>query len=634
LTPLHVAARSEYAGWDICFALLSKGANINARDIKGNIPADLAVVAEQSTKVAFLSSQNNNNDEDGIPGVQSPIAQPTKSVASPPTRDAADEMLKRSLADVACSEAVAYDEYGFEMNSSESTLIPESSRSEKQERQCATKWITFIKDPKEWERAQKKGAGKIRDMVYHGIPRSVRGDVWCLLMTSERTKGMYASDYYQQLLAKHSNCMEEIDKDIARTFRAHELFATPFGDGQKMLQNILRAYSVYDSEVGYCQGMSEIAAVCLMNMSEVDSFWALVELMAGPKYAMRELFLPEMRAISSFFNVLSRLVEQHLPKLHDHFEDLGVNPCLFATKWFMTMFSGVLPFGFVVRLWDVIIYEGTELLFTVALRILELVQKKLLSMPFEDILQNLLSLKHIHQYFDSVDAFITTVTRHPISHNEISQLKLEQTVESFKSPPQQFAKSNTRPLVDTSLDDSVTPLAKSSSTLLDSSPSTSPGNNAQKDTGLTMFPCGYDVNLQQNRTLAQSAPLMIRPQPKPTSSSPGSPSNGSGPEASPVVFSPPLPCSTQVTAQPQQQPQHQVTKNRAAAAVAATIMPSPSPTINSSASKQTNPVTAYTSTPPTTTGSTTQGSATTPQQTAPAVRSPSSAVLLGRIKFS
>lgn len=46
------------------------------------------------------------------------------------------------------------------------------------------------------------------------------------------------------------------------------------------------AYSMYNQEVGYCQGMSQIAALLLMYLNEEDAFWALSALMASSKYAM------------------------------------------------------------------------------------------------------------------------------------------------------------------------------------------------------------------------------------------------------------------------------------------------------------------------------------------------------------
>lgn len=38
--------------------------------------------------------------------------------------------------------------------------------------------------------------------------------------------------------------------------------------------------------LGYCQGMSQIAALLLMYLNEEDAFWGLSNLMADPKWAM------------------------------------------------------------------------------------------------------------------------------------------------------------------------------------------------------------------------------------------------------------------------------------------------------------------------------------------------------------
>ena len=43
---------------------------------------------------------------------------------------------------------------------------------------------------------------------------------------------------------------------------------------------------MYNTELGYCQGMSQIAALLLMYLNEEDAFWALSVLMAGNMYNM------------------------------------------------------------------------------------------------------------------------------------------------------------------------------------------------------------------------------------------------------------------------------------------------------------------------------------------------------------
>jgi len=65
------------------------------------------------------------------------------------------------------------------------------------------------------------------------------------------------------------------------------MFRLRYNGRQKALFHVLAAYSMYNTEVGYCQGMSQIAALLLMYLiEEEDAFWALSQLMAGQKYAM------------------------------------------------------------------------------------------------------------------------------------------------------------------------------------------------------------------------------------------------------------------------------------------------------------------------------------------------------------
>ena len=47
-------------------------------------------------------------------------------------------------------------------------------------------------------------------------------------------------------------------------------------NGQAALRRVLRAYSYYDREISYCQGMNFIAGMFLTVVSEEESFWLLV----------------------------------------------------------------------------------------------------------------------------------------------------------------------------------------------------------------------------------------------------------------------------------------------------------------------------------------------------------------------
>ena len=73
--------------------------------------------------------------------------------------------------------------------------------------------------------------------------------------------------------------------------------------GQASLRRVLKAYSVYDREVGYCQGMNFIAGMFLTFMSEEDSFWLLVCKCSEP----REWVLRDSPLTPSFLCVFQSL---------------------------------------------------------------------------------------------------------------------------------------------------------------------------------------------------------------------------------------------------------------------------------------------------------------------------------------
>lgn len=83
-----------------------------------------------------------------------------------------------------------------------------------------------------------------------GVPQHFRGIVWLLLTNAQDNP---VRDRYSELLRQDSPCEKIIKRDIARTFPEHEFFRDENGLGQKGLFNVMKAYSNYDSVVGYCQ---------------------------------------------------------------------------------------------------------------------------------------------------------------------------------------------------------------------------------------------------------------------------------------------------------------------------------------------------------------------------------------------
>ena len=87
--------------------------------------------------------------------------------------------------------------------------------------------------------------------------------------------------------------------------------------GQTSLFNSLKAYSVYNKQVGYCQGMGFIMAVFLLYMTEEDAFFLLAQLIT--KHEMNGLFEPGFPALIQCLYVHDQLLQSTLPRLAAHF---------------------------------------------------------------------------------------------------------------------------------------------------------------------------------------------------------------------------------------------------------------------------------------------------------------------------
>lgn len=80
-----------------------------------------------------------------------------------------------------------------------------------------------------------------------------------------------------------------------RTFPSHPYFAIPLCQGQKALFDLLKAYSVLDSEVGYCQGLSFVAGMLLMHLEEREAYDALCHVLFT--LGVRKQYKPTMHEL-------------------------------------------------------------------------------------------------------------------------------------------------------------------------------------------------------------------------------------------------------------------------------------------------------------------------------------------------
>lgn len=109
-------------------------------------------------------------------------------------------------------------------------------------------------------------------------------------------------------------------------------------------------------------------------------------------YDLRACFLPDLSGLHLRIFQFQRLLQQHMPDLAAHLDELGVETA-YASSWFLSFFATTCPLPMLFRVYDVLFAEGaSETIMRVALALMRRNEKRLLALTeFEDVMQLLLS---------------------------------------------------------------------------------------------------------------------------------------------------------------------------------------------------------------------------------------------------
>lgn len=86
-----------------------------------------------------------------------------------------------------------------------------------------------------------------------------------------------------------------------------------------MLKSVLVAYSIYDVDLGYVQGLNMIAGVLLYHIKSAEqTFWALVETMEYQE--LRLLYLDHFKLLKQHMVNIVKIIKTKIPDLHSLME--------------------------------------------------------------------------------------------------------------------------------------------------------------------------------------------------------------------------------------------------------------------------------------------------------------------------
>ncbi|XP_074688595.1 ecotropic viral integration site 5 protein homolog isoform X2 [Strix aluco] len=233
-----------------------------------------------------------------------------------------------------------------------SSLVSSSSASSNLSHLEEDSWILWGRIVNEWEDVRKKKEKQVKELVRKGIPHHFRAIVWQLLCSAQ---SMPIKDQYSELLKMTSPCEKLIRRDIARTYPEHDFFKEKDSLGQEVLFNVMKAYSLVDREVGYCQGSAFIVGLLLMQMPEEEAFCVFVKLMQD--YRLRELFKPSMAELGLCMYQFECMIQEHLPELYVHFQSQSFHTSMYASSWFLTIFLTTFPLPIATRIFDIFMSE-------------------------------------------------------------------------------------------------------------------------------------------------------------------------------------------------------------------------------------------------------------------------------------
>ena len=340
---------------------------------------------------------------------------------------------------------VETDEFGFlknlkeknDNNINDNMDIPEKTETKISSEELlkinarTEKWKDMLEHYKKYQTIKKY---KLKSRTRKGIPDSLRSYVWQLFAEKDK---LVEKNLFEKLDKEEMDKETElvIIKDLDRTFPMCQLFKEKYGKGQRKLYRVLANYSKYNKKLGYVQGMGYLAAIFLLYMDEESSFYMLHAIVKN--YGFEGLYSSGFPDLKKKFYVLLNLEKKFIPKIYEILKRDDVYISIYASEWFLCLFSKDLKPSILVRIIDVFLYEGYKVIYRFALAFLKMKEKNFITNK-KGIFY---AMNTIKQLFDdvNVDELFKVAFSFSLSRSRIAKYENEYE-ENKNNPNNEFMK--------------------------------------------------------------------------------------------------------------------------------------------------------------------------------------------------
>jgi len=130
---------------------------------------------------------------------------------------------------------------------------------------------------------------------------------------------------------------------------------------QQCIGRLLHAWSLYSPSVSYVQGHNYLAAMLLWvcEGEELVAWRLLRTLLNHPTLGIGSMYAHQLTQLMAHCSQLGEMLPRLMPHLSSHLTALGLDTLMYATPFYLTLFTHHLEIEHCVHLWDCILLTHT-----------------------------------------------------------------------------------------------------------------------------------------------------------------------------------------------------------------------------------------------------------------------------------